>query len=118
MNNKRGQALSTNTIIIVILAVLVLIVVAVFFTGGFTTFVDKIKNIWSNTAQEVNEIVLECNSACSNYENTGLDAYKNTFCQKEYDLDVDGDKEVDQVVTCPDLSQVSCSSIEAAGGCF
>jgi hypothetical protein len=116
--NKRGQMLSTNTIIIVILAVLVLIVVAIFFTGGFSTFVDKVGNIWRHTGQETSEIVLECQSLCSNFENSGLDIYKTKFCQKEFNLDVDEDKKVDQTVICPDLAQVSCPAIEAAGGCF
>ncbi len=115
--NKKGQELSTNTIIIVILAVLVLIIVAVFFTGGFGTFIDKIKNLWSRSGQDVAEIVLECNSYCSNYDNTGVEAYKNSFCENEFALDVDGDNKVDQYVTCADLDQVSCPSI-GADDCF
>ncbi len=115
--NKRGQELSTNTIIIVIIAVLVLIVVVVFFTGGFSTFVNKIQNLWKTTAQDVNEVVLSCNAACNNFQNTGVTAYKNSFCNDVYELDINGDKKVDQEVTCQDLPQVSCQAIEQAGGC-
>ena len=109
--NKKGQELSTNTIIIVVLAVLVLIIVAVFFAGGFGTFVEKIKGIWARSGQDVSEIVLECDSMCNSYDTTGLEAYKNSFCEKEFELDIDGDKQTDQYVTCVDLPQVSCSSI-------
>jgi len=115
--DKKGQELSTNTIIIVILAVLVLIIVAVFFTGGFGTFIDKIKKLWTSSGQDVAAIVLECNSLCTNYDSTGLEAYKNSFCEKEFQLDIDGDNKVDQYVTCVDLDEVSCSSI-SADECF
>ena len=117
MYNKRGQQLSTNTIIVVILAVLVLIVVAVFFTGGFGSFVSRITSIWSTTGQDANEIALKCNADCNNFENTGLDAYMVNYCNKEYDLDIDGDKKVDQVVTCQDLPRVACRAVSDAGGC-
>lgn len=115
--NKKGQELSTNTIIVVVLAVLVLIVVAVFFTGGFGTFIDKIRGIWARSGQDVSEIVLDCDSMCNNYDNTGLEAYKNSFCEKEFELDIDGDKKTDQYVTCVDLPQVACSGI-SADDCF
>ena len=116
---KRGQELSTNTIIIVVLAVLVLIVVAVFFTGGFTTFVNKFKGIWSHSALDVSEIVLECNSYCTNFENTEYKGYRDKFCEADkFNLDIDGDKKTDETVGCMDLPQVSCQAIEEAGGCF
>jgi hypothetical protein len=113
MLNKKGQELSTNTIIVVILAVLVLIVVAIFFTGGFGTFIDKIKNIWGATGEDVQEILLECNAMCTNYDSTGLEEYKTSFCEKEFALDIDGDKEVDKYAVCAELPEVSCSAISA-----
>tara|TARA_Y100000034_G_C6894913_1_gene412399 strand:- start:1011 stop:1364 length:354 start_codon:yes stop_codon:yes gene_type:complete len=115
---KRGQELSTNTIIIVILAVLVLIVVAIFFTGGFAAFQEKLKSIWGSTAWDINEMKLECNEYCTGYMNSEVDAYKIKFCQKEFELDVDGDKKVDEYLTCEDATGITCQAIEDAGGCI
>jgi hypothetical protein len=115
---KRGQELSTNTIIVVILAVLVLIVVAIFFTGGFESFKNKVGNLWKHSALDVNEIIIECNSYCSKYDSTGLDNYKNNYCTHDFDLDTTGDGKVDEVIRCQDIPQISCQAIESTGGCF
>jgi len=115
--NKKGQELSTNTIIIIILAVLVLIIVAIFFTGGFGNFTTKVKNLWGQTGQDISEVVLNCNTYCNNYERTGLVMYKDNYCNKEHSVDTTGDNKVDSTIYCTDLPEVSCSQIEAEG-CF
>ncbi|MBT3690858.1 hypothetical protein HOG16_01280 [Candidatus Woesearchaeota archaeon] len=113
---KRGQELSTNTIIVVILAVLVLIIVAIFFTGGFETFKDKIQGIWQKGALPVQEVVVECNGYCSSYDTTGLEKFKTNFCTIDYELDTTGDGKVDEYARCQDL--VTCGAVESAGGCL
>jgi uncharacterized protein YxeA len=115
--NKKGQELSTNTIIIVILAVLVLIIVALFFTGGFGSAWDKINKLWDRSGQDVAEIALECDGWCNNYERSGLEAYKNSFCEHEFELDIDKDGKIEQYVTCVDLPQFTCPGIPA-DDCF
>jgi len=116
MKNKKGQELSTNTVIIVILAVLVLIVVAVFFTGGFQTFKEKIQGLWQRSAIDVNEVILECQGQCSSYGSTGLEKFKTNYCTEDYEFDTTGDGKFDEYARCPDL--VSCEAVTNAGGCL
>ncbi len=116
MKNKKGQELSTNTVIIVILAVLVLIIVAVFFTGAFQTFKNKIQGLWTRSALEVQEVTIECNAFCSNYDSTDLEKFKTNFCTTDYEIDTNADGEADDTVRCPDL--VQCQAVETAGGCL
>ena len=113
---KRGQELSTNTVIIVILAVLVLIIVAVFFTGGFEAFKNRIKDIWQGTAIDVQQVIVDCNGFCTSYDSTGLEKFKTNFCTIDYELDTTGDGKVDEYARCQDL--VTCGAIESAGGCL
>lgn len=113
---KRGQELSTNTIIVVILAVLVLIIVAIFFTGGFQTFKEKISGIWQKGALPVQEVTVQCNGYCTSYESTELEKFKTNFCTIEYELDTTGDGKVDTTARCSDLT--TCAAIESAGGCL
>ena len=59
MNNKRGQGLSTNAIILIVLGVVVLAVMVIGFTIGW----DKIAP-WLST-NNVDTIVTQCSVACS-----------------------------------------------------
>lgn len=60
MVNKRGQGLSTNTLILIILGVIVLVVLAVGFTMGW----DKIAP-WIGGGSNVDTIKQQCSVACS-----------------------------------------------------
>lgn len=79
MDNKRGQSLSINTIIIIILAVLVLIIVI----AGFIIGWDKIGN-YIKPSNNVKEITDACNVACA----TGS---KYDFCSVERKLKIEKD---------------------------
>lgn len=59
MQNKKGQGLSTNAIILIILGVLVLIVLIIGFTVGW----NQIKEIIL-PSNNVDKIVQQCNTAC------------------------------------------------------
>ena len=59
MNNKRGQGLSTNAIILIVLGIVVLAVLVIGFTLGW----DKIAP-WLSTSN-VDTIVTQCSVACS-----------------------------------------------------
>lgn len=59
MNQKRGQGLSTNAIILIILGVIVLAILILGFTLGWSRFVPFIKTDNINTIQSA------CSLACS-----------------------------------------------------
>jgi hypothetical protein len=61
MDNKRGQGLSTNAIILIILGVVVLVVLILGFTMGWSTLKGKIMGSKSN----VDTISEACTLACS-----------------------------------------------------
>ncbi|MBT4334563.1 hypothetical protein HOD61_01980 [archaeon] len=117
MNNKKGQSLSMNTIIIAILAILALVIIAAFFTGGMTNIVGKIKSMYGAQPIDTQQAIAECNGFCSNYELIGLEDYKDNFCgEKTYELDTDFDGKIDVTKTCSQLG-VTCSAITNEGGC-
>jgi len=85
MQNKRGQGLSTNAIILIILGVVVLAVLIIGFTMGWGTIAP-----WMSK-NNVNTIVTQCKIACSTNNVYG-------YCSKERELKADdlpgGEKEV------------------------
>lgn len=112
MNGKKGQNLSINTIIITILAIFVLVILVVALTGGTGSFVDWWNKIFQSSAIDTQTAVLQCNGLCTSYDSTGADKFRIEFCEREFDIDTTGDKKADLHLTCPEMSQVSCSSIE------
>jgi len=59
MENKRGQGLSTNAIILIILGVVVLVILILGFTLGWKTLVPFIKQ------DNVATVIKSCETACS-----------------------------------------------------
>ncbi len=57
MEDKRGQGLSTNTIILIILGVVVLVVLIVGFTVGWSSLFPYVSN-------NINQIASSCETAC------------------------------------------------------
>ena len=116
MLNKKGQSLSINTIIILILAVFVLVVVVVALTGGYGNFVKWYQNIAGSRGISVESAVLTCNGYCTSFQASGLESIRENYCEKIIELDLDGDKVVDEEMTCDDLrregGQVQCDEIE------
>ena len=85
--NKRGQEMSTTTIILIILGVIVLVVLVLGFRIGW----DKVLPFLpSNNVQNV---VTACSSACA----TGSEY---DFCTAERTLKADGLAEADRKGTC------------------
>lgn len=79
MFNKRGQELSTTTIILLVLGVIILVVLVIGFSTKWTVF----KNLISPT--NVDNMVEDCNTVCE------LNS-KYSFCSAERLLRVNEDK--------------------------
>jgi hypothetical protein len=111
MNNKKGQALSINTIIITILAIFVLVIIVVAVTGGFGNFTKWIGEIFESQAIEVQAAVLTCDGYCTGYDASGAEQYKRNFCDEIFKIDSTGDGKVDVELKCPEMPQASCPKI-------
>lgn len=73
MENKKGQGLSTNAIILIILGVAILVILIIGFTIGWGTLVPFLRT------DNVDTIVKSCETACSTQS-------KFSYCSKEMDL--------------------------------
>jgi len=73
-NNKRGQGLSTNAIILIVLGVIVLVLLIIGFTAGF----DKLAP-WLKPSNNVAEISQACSIACSTNSQYNYCALSNTI---------------------------------------
>lgn len=112
MNNKKGQTLSINTIIITILAIFVLVILVVALTGGTGNFVDWWNEIWGSQAIDAQAAVLKCDGLCTRYDTTGDGSLKQQFCTSV--LEVSGVEGDPIELTCSELvsnGKVSCPSI-------
>ncbi len=76
MQNKRGQGLSTNAIILIVLGIVVLVVLILGFTIGWKSLLP-----WIST-DNINTIVTQCGIACT-IEST------YDFCSKPLTLKAD-----------------------------
>ncbi len=90
MQNKRGQGLSTNAIILIVLGIVILVVLIVGFTVGWGNIAP-----WIST-NNVDTIITQCETACSTQS-----VYD--FCMRKRDLKSDEEKLKD--VTCNYLSK-------------
>jgi hypothetical protein len=79
MDNKRGQDLSTGTIILIILGIAVLVILIIGFTTGWSFF----KNLISPT--NVDTVIQDCASACETSQ-------QYSFCSAERALRVNEEK--------------------------
>ena len=91
MDNKRGQGLSTNTIILLVLGIAILVILILGFTMGW----GKIAPFLSK--ENVQTIVKQCETAC-----TSVDDY--SYCSKPRTLKADGVDDIEGV-TCNDLAE-------------
>ena len=107
--NKKGQGLSVNAIIIFILAILVLVLIALALTGGFGNFVEWLGRLGGG--QEAQGSAVQCNTICTSFQVTGDEDLAEKFCNEVYTFDVDGDGQVDSEATCSELAAVSCNAI-------
>ena len=90
MQNKRGQGLSTNAIILIILGVVILVVLIIGFTLGWGALKDRLGG-----GENVDKVSQACNTACSTQS-----VYD--FCLKKRELKAD---QTLQDVTCYYLSK-------------
>jgi len=90
MQNKRGQGISTNTLILIILGVVVLVVLILGFTLGWNKIAPWL------SANNVDTIVTSCDAACAT-------ASEYDFCLAKKTLKAEDVKLTD--VTCYYLSQ-------------
>jgi len=106
-NNKRGQGMPMNTVIIGILVLIVLIVIIAFFTGGAGTVIDKVKSIFgmATKAQDYTMAVKSCEEYCTQAKDLQASTNPNTvvgsaYCTSWFKLDVivpkDGNLDKDQ----------------------
>jgi len=113
--NKKGAELSMNVVIITILAVLVLVVVAIVFTGNMGVLVSKIKGLFQSQGIDAQKAVADCYGFCNSYRTTGIDNFKDSFCNENentnFDIDTNGDGKIDLYdQDCADLN-VPCAEI-------
>ena len=101
--NKKGQELSTTTIILLVLGVLILVVLIIGFSTKWTAF----KNLISPT--NVDNMVEDCNTAC------GLNS-KYSFCSAERLLRVNEDK-LEIKTSCAVLAEDSNFEKYSVEGC-
>jgi len=91
MENKRGQGLSTNAIILIILGVFILVILIVGFTMGWDTIAPWLSK------ENVDEVATSCALACNS-----LSEYD--FCTQKRTL-IDEEKNEHRNVTCHFLSK-------------
>ena len=109
--NKRGQGLSVNTIIILVLAIFVLVLIVLALTGGFGNFLEWMGSIFGGSGLSVQKAALKCDGYCNSYQTTGQDLFAEKYCTEELGVDIDGDKKVDEILFCDEISASSCNTI-------
>lgn len=90
MKNKRGQELSTNTIILIILGVIILVVLALGFMLGW----DKLKGIINGGDNNVDQISQACVTACTTQS-------QYDFCSRQREIKLGKESFID---TCKAFS--------------
>ncbi|MFH1210706.1 MAG: hypothetical protein V1645_02205 [archaeon] len=103
MNNKRGQGISMEFIIIAAIALIVLIVIILFFTGGLEKIFGGQKEIVGSVSDQQKEI---WRSNCRLYCSLGQ---KENFVNKEF---LGADK---TVYRCKDPLKVECGECKDKG---
>ncbi len=91
--NKKGQEMSTSTIILIVLGLIVLVILAIGFMFGWQTLAP-----WLSSESNVDQIAQQCSLACS--VNSNYD-----FCLKGFTLKDEKKNEI-QGATCNLLSGV------------
>ena len=92
--NKRGQELSTNTIIMVILGILVLVILILGFTIGWDRFLPFIKS------NNVENIKSSCSVACATNNQYDFCSLSRTLKADDLPLGEDGERPKSVVGNC------------------
>ena len=112
IDNKKGQTLSINTIIITILAIFVLVILVVALSEGTGNFMDWWNEIWESQAIDAQAAVLKCDGLCTRYDAVGDDSLRSQFCTNIFEISSGGEDAVE--MTCAELvanGKVSCPII-------
>ncbi|MCD4759976.1 hypothetical protein K8R33_03740 [archaeon] len=112
MDNKKGQNLSVNTIIITILAIFVLVILVVALTGGTGQFADWWNKVWGSSAIDTQGAVLQCNGYCQAYEVSGDENFRDRYCHASFEVDLDNDRKADVTLYCTEMPAAACSAIQ------
>ncbi|GBE19808.1 hypothetical protein BMS3Abin17_00537 [archaeon BMS3Abin17] len=118
MNNKRGQGLSTNAIILIVLGVVVLVILIAGFTIGWSSISSYL------SSNNVNTIVKACSTACSTDDVYGycsidrklVDAEKKEFTETCAEFSINADYEKYGIQACSAIDCPSVSEEEPAEG--
>jgi len=115
-NNKKGIELSMSVVVIAILVILVLIFVALFFTGGFTGLIAKLKALVQGSSIEIGVVQSTCNGYCNNFDLvTGASSKEtiwNEYCDVKRDIDLNSNGKIDpgEKKSCDEFT--TCGSID------
>ena len=82
MKNKKGQDLSTSTIILLVLGVIILVILIIGFSTGWSFF----KNLISPT--NVDSVIQDCSTACGTDQKFSFCSAERAFRVNEEKLDV------------------------------
>lgn len=102
LRNKKGVALSLNTLIIAILVIVVLVVIVGFFLFGFQGLSDQIKNVFYRTITGTDRTLAmqNCEQYCDQAEqlnDKNLISSVSAYCNTYFNIDEDGDGEAEYV---------------------
>ena len=113
--NKKGQALSLNTIVIAVIVVVVLIVVVSFFLFGFKGLTDQVKKVFFGTTAGTDRTlaIQQCENFCGQLDLLPAIAVgESPYCSFSFNIDTDNDGEA-QIVPGSDPKRYvdySCTS--------
>jgi len=100
LRNKKGVALTLNTVVIAILVVIVLVVLVGFFLFGFKGLADQAKRIFFGTMAGTDRTlaIQNCNLYCDQAQqlkDEKLIQSVSAYCKRTFSIDEDGDGEAD-----------------------
>lgn len=103
MDNKKGQEMSTATLILIVIGIIVLVLIVIGITGGFDTILDKIRNLGGG-GPNVDSIVQACTLACSS-------GAKYDYCSANRTINFGKDSRIDGLTK--GKIGLTCAQLEA-----
>lgn len=100
IQQKRGQGLPLNTVILLILVILVLVVVAAFFLGGTASITEKIRALFFGSTAGTDRVfaVGNCKEFCNRLQLLPKSAFMGSpYCKEFERIDSDNDGTADYI---------------------